>query len=186
MDVHTRSVLLRQFDTAWQLAEYHLNGLTTAECLWRPARVGLHLRRDERGAWRGEWPEHESYSLGPPSIGWLTWHMGFWWSMVLEHSFDEAALQPDAITWPGSAEAVRDWLGALAGRWRAEIERLTDAELQSPDRTRWPFKDRPFADVVAWANVELTKNAAELGYARFLFAVRESRTGPPGDVRDVG
>jgi len=31
--------------------------------------------------------------------------------------------------------------------------------------------DRPFGDVLAWANVELTKNAAELGYARFLHAV---------------
>jgi len=27
-------------------------------------------------------------------------------------------------------------------------------------------------DVVAWVNVELTKNAAEIGYARFLHAVR--------------
>ena len=40
------------------------------------------------------------------------------------------------------------------------------------ERTRWPFQGRPFGDVVAWANVELTKNAAEIGYARFLYAVR--------------
>jgi hypothetical protein len=26
--------------------------------------------------------------------------------------------------------------------------------------------------VIAWANIELTKNAAEIGYARFLHAVR--------------
>jgi hypothetical protein len=31
--------------------------------------------------------------------------------------------------------------------------------------------DRPFGDVIAWVNVELTKNAAEIGYARFLYAV---------------
>jgi hypothetical protein len=29
--------------------------------------------------------------------------------------------------------------------------------------------------VIAWVNVELTKNAAEIGYARFLYAVREER-----------
>ena len=29
-------------------------------------------------------------------------------------------------------------------------------------------------DVVAWVNVELTKNAAEIGYARFLYAVSAS------------
>jgi len=38
-------------------------------------------------------------------------------------------------------------------------------------RPRWPFQDRPFGDVVAWVNGELTKNAAEIGYARFLHAV---------------
>jgi hypothetical protein len=31
--------------------------------------------------------------------------------------------------------------------------------------------------VIAWANVELTKNAAEIGYARFLYAVRSSSSG---------
>jgi hypothetical protein len=32
--------------------------------------------------------------------------------------------------------------------------------------------DRPFVDVVAWANVELMKNAAEIGFGRLLYAVR--------------
>ena len=32
--------------------------------------------------------------------------------------------------------------------------------------------NRPFGDVVARANLELTKNAAEIGYARFLFTQR--------------
>jgi hypothetical protein len=40
------------------------------------------------------------------------------------------------------------------------------------ERTRWPVRDRPFGDVIAWANVELTENAAEIGYARFLYVVR--------------
>jgi hypothetical protein len=42
--------------------------------------------------------------------------------------------------------------------------------MRSDQRTRWPFQDRPFGDVIAWVNVELTKNAAEIGYARFLYA----------------
>ena len=29
-----------------------------------------------------------------------------------------------------------------------------------------------FSDLAGWLNVELMKNAAEIGYARFLFAVR--------------
>jgi len=27
------------------------------------------------------------------------------------------------------------------------------------------------ADVIAWVNIDLTKNASEIGYARFLYAV---------------
>jgi hypothetical protein len=34
------------------------------------------------------------------------------------------------------------------------------------------MQDRPFSDIVGWLNVELMKNAAEIGYARFLYAVR--------------
>lgn len=33
--------------------------------------------------------------------------------------------------------------------------------------------ERPFGDIVAWVNLELMKNAAELGYARFVLAVSE-------------
>lgn len=106
--------LVRQFETAWKLTIFHLDGLTTAECLWRPAHSGLHVHLSADGTWDADWPTHERYDLGPPSIAWLTWHLCFWWSMVMDHSF---------------------------------------------------------GDVVAWVNMELTKNAAEIGYARCLYAV---------------
>lgn len=162
--------LTRQFETAWKLASYHLDGLGDEECLWRPARCGLHVHEDAQGRWLADWPDHEGYDVGPPSIAWLTWHMGFWWSMVLEHSFAEGALSREQVLWTGSAQAARDWLERLSGQWRAELDRLTDEGLRSERRTRWPFTQRPFGDVVAWVNVELTRNAAELGYARFLYS----------------
>ncbi len=168
-----RATLLRQFDTAWKLAQYHLDGLTTDECLWRPARAGLHVLQQPGGTWRADWPTHEGYDLGPASIAWITWHMGFWWSMVLDHSFANATLTREQVAWPGTADGVRTALGGFATTWRARIEALSDDDLRATTRAHWPFSDRPFADVVAWATVELTKNAAELGYARFLHAVRE-------------
>jgi DinB superfamily len=164
--------LLGQFDTAWALTRYHLDGLTTEECLWRPAAKGLHVRQGPDGRWQADWPEHEGYDLGPPSIAWTSWHMGFWWSMVLDHSFGDATLTREQISWPGSADGVREWIGGLEARWRTAIMPLGDPDLQSTARCRWPFQDRPFGDVVAWATLELTKNAAEIGYARFLYAVR--------------
>jgi hypothetical protein len=92
--------------------------------------------------------------------------------MVLDHSFGPGKLTREAVTWPGTADDVRDLLGRLRSEWVAALDQLSDTDLQSTQRTRWPFRDRPFGDVVAWVNVELTKNAAELGYARFLYAVR--------------
>lgn len=175
---HLRDTLLRQLDVAWRLASYHLDGLTTDECLWRPAPAGVHVHQRDDGTWRVDWPERESYDIGPPSIAWLTWHMLFWWSMAVDHSFGDATLVRDDVAWPGSADAVRERIVALHSRWRDGIERLSDEDLASTGRTRWPYRDRPFADVVAWANVELTKNAAEIGYARFLYAVAaKSRSG---------
>jgi DinB superfamily len=166
-----RDYLARQLDIAWELTRFHLEGLTTEECLWRPAPTGLHVVRLDSGEWRADWPDRETYDLGPPSIAWVTWHIGFWWSMVLDHSFGRATLERELVPWPGTAGGVGAWLGELHERWRAALERLTDDDLRSPARTRWPFQDRPFGDIVSWVNIELTKNAAEIGYARFLYAV---------------
>lgn len=171
MSDDARDYLLRQLETAWKLTSYHLDGLTTDECSWRPATAGLHVQRLPTGEWRGEWPEREGYDIGPPSIAWLLWHIVFWWSMVIDRSFGDGTLPRDAATVPGNADDARRRIGELHDRWRREIQRLTDTDLRARDRTRWPFVDRPFGDVVAWVNVELTKNAAEIGYARFLFAV---------------
>ena len=166
-----RGYLIRQFEMAWKLTAFHLDGLTTEECLWRPAREGLHVHQAPDGRWRADWPDREGYDVGPPSIAWLTWHLGFWWSMVLDHAFGGGALAREQVTWPGSAEGVREWFGRLQREWRAVLERVTADDLRSAERTRWPFHGRPFGDVIAWVNVELTKNAAEIGYARFLYAV---------------
>lgn len=166
------SILQRQFDIASQLTHYHLDTLTTAECLWRPTPHGLHVRQQDDGRWLADWPDREDYGMGAASIAWLTWHMGFWWSMVLDHSFGPATLDREAVLWPGSAEATVAWISGLEAQWTDRVGNLSHAELASIERTRWPFQDRPFADIVAWATVELTKNASEIGYARFLYGAR--------------
>lgn len=167
-------VLLRQHEIAWSLASYHLETLSNEECLWRPSSKGLHVSVASDGAWRGEWPDHEGYDLGPPSIAWLLWHMGFWWSMAIAHCFEGASLDRDAVTCPGNVGAAKSWLQGCHEKWRALLSPLSDDDLRSTERTRWPYRDRPFSDVVGWVNIELTKNAAELGYVRFLYATRPS------------
>ncbi|MCL4868938.1 MAG: DinB family protein [Anaerolineae bacterium] len=172
MSDEARSYLIRQLETAWKLTLFHLDGLTTEECLWRPAQQGLYVHQHPDGRWYADWPEREEYDIGPPGIAWLTWHLGFWWSMVLNHSFGDGTLTREQVLWPGHADGVREWLNQLQNEWRTAIEPMTADELRSHQRTRWPFSDRPFGDVIAWVNVELVKNAAEIGYARFLYAVQ--------------
>lgn len=179
MPDQARRYLIRQFETASTLAAFHLDGLTTEECLWRPAERGLHVRRGADGHWHADWPEHEGYDIGPPSIAWLSWHLGFWWSMVLNHSLGDASLTREAVVWPGTADALRAWLNRLQSDWAAYLGRIDDDDLRSAQLTRWPLKDRPFGDVVAWVNIELMKNAAEIGYARFLYAARANARPAP-------
>lgn len=164
--------LLHQLQTAWSLTSYHLETLTTEECLWRPAKQGLHVERAEDGIWRADWPEHEGYDLGPPSIAWITWHMIFWWSMALDHSFGPATLSKEQVFWPGTAEGARARIGQLHDEWRLRVERMSDSELADTTHVRWPFQGQSFAHLIAWCNLELIKNASEIGYARFLYAVR--------------
>lgn len=167
-----KSCLLQQFEISWQLLSYHLTDLGTEECLWRPNARGLHVYQNTQGRWIADWPEQEGYSLGPSSIAWTSWHILFWWSMTLNHSFSDGQLSKEAIFWPGSGKATCEEIHRLRQEWIQLIEGLSDADLESPTHTRWPFQDRPFADVVAWLNIELAKNAAEIGYARFLYACR--------------
>jgi hypothetical protein len=165
-----RDVLIRQLDLAWQLAWFHLESVTTTECLWRPAATGLHVHAGPDGRWNADWPDHERYDLGPASIGWLTWHLGFWWSMALDHNFGTRSLSRERVAWPGDADGVRRWILGLHDQWSAHLTDMTDTALSASPDVRWPFEQRAMADLMAWANIELAKSAAEIGYARFLFA----------------
>lgn len=168
-----RDTLARQLAMAWQLTTYHLEGLTTEECLRRPAERGLHVDRLADGTWRAQWPEHEGYDLGPSSIAWMTWHLGFWWSMALDHNFGPRILSREEISWPGDAESVKTWIVGLHTRWEGILARQTEHDLSSSAGVCWPFEGRPRADLFAWANTELTKCAAEIGYARFTLAAQQ-------------
>jgi hypothetical protein len=44
MNRELHALLLRQFEISSALTCYHLESLTTEECLWRPGPVGLHIQ----------------------------------------------------------------------------------------------------------------------------------------------
>lgn len=157
---------------ARNLFEYHLTGLTRAECLWRPARAGLHIHQDAGGRWKPDWPDRKSYDLGPPSLGWLTWHAIYWTGMAVDRSFGEGRLTQEDVHWNEDPEVVCATLRKNIEDWLEALEAEPEPAWQATDRVCWPFADRTLADLAAWWNLELMKSAAEIGQLRFLYAVR--------------
>lgn len=164
-----RNLLKFQFDISWQLLEYHINEIDNEECLWRPREKGLHIHNED-GIWYADWPDSESYDIGPASIAWLTWHITFWWSMVLDYSIGNGTLTREEVQWPGNITAVREKINNLRDEWNTLLGEISADKLLSCKRTRWPFEDKPFYELAAWLNLELMKNASEIGYCRFLYA----------------
>ena len=123
--VYVRNMAIFQFDMAWELLKYNLNGLDDEICLWQPGERGLHVHKRD-GAWYADWP--------------------------------------------GSADAVKNKISQLHDRWKTVLETMSDEDFISHTRTKWPFEDKPFYELAAWLNLELIKNASEIGYCRFLYA----------------
>lgn len=166
----TKAVLIRQLGTAWSLAELHLSGLGDEEVLWEPARHGPRVHEVD-GRWVSDWPDDETYGAGVPTLAWLQWHIGMWWSIATDRAFGSGHLVRGSIPWPGSADAARAWLTSLHHDWMHRIIELNDDDLDGRSAT-WPLSSGRFGDVVAWVNAELMKNAAEMGLLRFLYASR--------------
>jgi hypothetical protein len=80
----------------------------------------------------------------------------------------EAPAPREQVFWPGSADAVRNKLEALSGDWEAALCVLSDADLERPLAYPWPDA-RPLGRALAWANLELMKNVAEIGCVRHLY-----------------
>lgn len=164
------SVLRRQFDVSWGLFDYHLSRLDGADFLWEPAAVCWTVRQTVDGGWEPDWADVEPDPVPVPTVAWLTWHIGWWWSVSIDHLRDEAPRDRTAVVWPGPTGATVEWMRDLAGQWRELLGAVPD--LGAP--ARFPWRDDPavtVADAVAWVNVELMKNAAEVGQLRMLRTV---------------
>jgi hypothetical protein len=163
--------ILFQLDMCWQLYLYHANNIEESEALWVFSPTGLQVRKQE-DAWCVDWPETERYEIGPSSIAWIMWHIIYWWSTAIDYNFGDGALKKEDIHWPGSVEKAKATISSLHDTWVSELNDLPDADYQLKQYAKWPLADRNFADIALWLNAELMKNAAEIGYGRFLYAAR--------------
>jgi hypothetical protein len=106
-----------------------------------------------------------------PTIGWVTWHVGWWWSVALDHARHRSPRRREDVSWPGGRQATVDRLRALRAEWSSVLDGLTDADLDAT--APFPWRSRPemtVAHMVGRLNSELMKNVAEIGQLRLLHA----------------
>ncbi|MBA0052567.1 DinB family protein [Streptomyces sp. AJS327] len=161
-------LLRQQFDLVWQLFEYHAERLRPGDFRWEPTAHCWTVRQDPSGVWRPDFAETEPDPVPVPTIGWVSWHIGWWWTTALDHARGRVPRERTEIVWPGE-EAAADWLRALRDDWLDVLGTLTDAELDATAPFPWQHDpDRTVADMLAWVNAELMKNVAEIGQLRLL------------------
>jgi hypothetical protein len=142
-------------------------------CLWEPG-PGSWTVRETGGVWRPDWSEAEPHPAPPVTIGWLTWHVIWWWSGVLAAIRKEQPVMPEQVFWPGSAERTRERLNALSEQWSEILSGLETSDLEQ--RLAYPWAEaRPLRIAAAWVNSELMKNIAEIGVVRHLFESQHRR-----------
>lgn len=163
----------RQFDLAWALTDLHLTALTEGDFFWEPADVCWTVRRNDNGQWHADFADREPDPVPVPTVAWLTWHIDFWWSAAIDGLHGRARRGADEIAWAGSGSAAVSRLHELATHWRHLLAGITVPELAEPSVFPWSAEDgRTVGDTVLWVNVELTKNASEIGQLRMIRAAR--------------
>ncbi|PWI12393.1 damage-inducible protein DinB [Streptomyces sp. NWU339] len=168
----SRTELLRwQFELTWSLFEYHLERLEPDDFLWEPTAHCWTMRRAADGAWTPDWAETEPDPVPVPTIAWVSWHIGWWWSVALDHAHGRRPRERTEVTWPGEGPATVQWLRDLRTEWLATLDGLTDTDLDATAPFPWPSDPAyTVAHTAAWVNTELLKNATEIGQLRLLRA----------------
>jgi len=159
--------LLWQFDLVWTLAELHFVNLVEDDCLWQPSPISWTVRRDAAGLWRPDFAEVEPDPVPTPTIGWLMWHIDWWWSSAVNQLRGRPPPAREHITWPGQGNAAITHLRQLSDNWRTLVAQLDDDDLHRPSSFPWhPDTGHTVTHTAMWVNVELTKNITEIGQLR--------------------
>ncbi|WP_232661767.1 DinB family protein [Pseudonocardia sp. TRM90224] len=168
----SRLELLRwQFDLTWSLFEFHLDRLDAEDPLWPPAPLHWTVHPAADGSWVPDWSEEDLDPIPVPTIAWTTWHIGWWWSVTIDHLRGRTPRERREVGWPGDAVQTVEWLRELRKDWVDVLDGLSDADLDAV--ATFPWQGDPaftLGHTLAWVNTELTKNVAEIGQLRLVRA----------------
>lgn len=135
MDTDALAIAQWQFRVAWSLADQvQLPRLTDQMCWWLPAAASWTVRKGTDNGWHADWSEPEPVNSAPPTIGWLTWHLLWWWGDALAVVDGCPQAERSSVRWPGSAASAVGQLRALSSRWTATVAALSAAEPEQTDQ----------------------------------------------------
>lgn len=149
-----RKLLQQQLGIAWSFAEdVVFAAIDHDRCLWEPSSHVVTVRKGS-GGWMADWPDEEHAPLPEVTIGWLLWHVEWWWNNAARAVRAEQMLRPAEHRWSGSTAGTLDckdvWDPLLAA---ADLDRQVTGLMPKP---------QSLAFVAAWVNFELTKNLSEM------------------------
>lgn len=151
----TRSVLQRQLEVEWSFAQdLVLKRFDEELAVWKPTTGNVVTVHQTSKGWRADWPDEQLVPIPSPTIGWLMWHIEWWWVATISCIQGNGDISPDEHLWTGSTEQLivlkRSWDHLLA---EGDLDEFVS--WFTPDK-------RPFSEVAAWVNFELAKNLAEI------------------------
>ncbi len=161
-----RTLLIRQLEIAWRFAEaFVLDDVDEALALWAPSGNVCTVHPTTSG-WVADWPDEEQPPIPDVMIGWILWHIEWWWTNAAAGTLGRPATPPQEHRWSGGTQG----LTAAKAAWD---QILGEADLDQPVGGVMP-EPQPLWFVAAWVNFELTKNLAEINHLRLLHGNRQT------------
>ncbi len=185
-------VLLFQLDTAWEMLEARLAGLTDDEYFWEPVPGCWSLRPRGQAAsampsGKGEWLlDYEEPEPQPPPFTTIAWRMCHMAQSPLErydYTFGSHNSKYEDVVWPSGADDAVRFLSDVHHRWRAAVGGLHAEELDTVGLSQYPGGLDPqvrFVDLLAWTNTDFLHHAAEVACLRDLYRAQGSRAASLG------
>lgn len=163
-----RLLLSEQLDITWGFAtRFVLPMIDMQTSLWKPSANIVTVRKIN-GQWKADRPDEDTPPLPEATIGWLLWHVEWWWTNAARALRGAQTISPANHSWSGSTAGVV----AAKATWDAA---LPEFHLDTTIENLMPTP-RSAAFVSAWVNFELTKNIAEMH--QLLNRIANSTTSP--------
>lgn len=165
-DLDVRTVLQRQLAIEWSFASDFIVGQIDEEAaLWSPGAVRSYTVHRTSDGWSADWPDEENDPPMAATMGWLLWHIEWWWSDTLVLVNGHGRLAPQEHKWSGGTDEIV--------RLKAQWDRVLATE-DFDRRVQWAMPEpQPLGLVAAWLNFELAKNLSEINQLKMLRAAME-------------